>query len=58
MADPSIRNYHMTIDMALLTPRQRAVIALHYFQDWTLAEIAEGMNAPLGTICSRLNAGL
>jgi len=32
-----------TIDLSVLTPRQRLVITLHYFDSWSEREIAEGM---------------
>ena len=32
-----------TIDLSVLTPRQRLVIVLHYYCDWTYAEIAQAV---------------
>jgi RNA polymerase sigma factor (sigma-70 family) len=32
-----------TIDLAVLTPRQRLVVVLHYFAGWSEREIADGM---------------
>jgi DNA-directed RNA polymerase specialized sigma24 family protein len=32
-----------TIDLAVLTPRQRLVVVLHYFDNWSEREIAAGL---------------
>jgi DNA-directed RNA polymerase specialized sigma24 family protein len=32
-----------TVDLAVLTPRQRLVVTLHYFDNWTEQEIAEAL---------------
>jgi len=32
-----------TFDFGSLTPRQRLVVTLHYFNGWTMAEIAEAL---------------
>ena len=44
--------------VAELPDRARAVIALHYFEQMPLDEIAAVLDAPLGTIKSRLAYGL
>lgn len=41
-----------------LPPLQREVLLLHYFADWTLVQIAGTLKLPLGTVKSRLFAGL
>lgn len=41
-----------------LTPERRAVIALHYWLDYTTPEIAEVLDVPLGTVNSRLARAL
>lgn len=41
-----------------LTPARRAVLALHFQQELSLPEIAAVLEIPLGTIKSRLAAGL
>lgn len=33
----------------------RAVVVLRYYADWSLADIAEALEVPLGTVKSRLN---
>ena len=38
-----------------LTPEQRAVISLYHYLGFTLAESAEILGIPLGTVQSRLN---
>jgi RNA polymerase sigma-70 factor (ECF subfamily) len=37
---------------------QRAVIALHYYLDLPMREVAEILDLPLGTAASRLHRGL
>ena len=37
-----------------LSPQHRAVLVLHYFHDYSLAEIAEILECPEGTVKSRL----
>jgi len=44
--------------LARLEPERRAVIALHYWLDYTTPEIAEVLGIPLGTVNSRLARGL
>ncbi len=41
-----------------IAPEQRLVIELAYFQGWTHTEIAEGTQAPLGTVKARMRLGL
>jgi len=38
-----------------LTPDERAVLVLHYYSGYTLAEIADHLGVPAGTIRSRLH---
>lgn len=44
--------------MARLTPDQRAVVELKFFQEMTFEEIGAVLNIPLSTIKSRLYSGL
>jgi len=44
--------------LARLGPERRAVIALHYWFDYTTPEIAEVLGVPLGTVNSRLARAL
>ena len=44
--------------MARLSPDQRAVIELKFFQEMTFEEIGAALNVPLSTIKSRLYSGL
>jgi RNA polymerase sigma-70 factor (ECF subfamily) len=44
--------------MARLSPDQRAVIELKFFQEMTFEEIGAALNIPLSTIKSRLYSGL
>lgn len=41
-----------------LSPDQRAVVDLMYFQGYTQSEIAESFNIPLGTVKSRLRLAM
>lgn len=41
-----------------LTPPLRSVILLHFFEELPLAEVAAALEIPLGTVKSRLHAGL
>jgi RNA polymerase sigma-70 factor (ECF subfamily) len=41
-----------------LSPSSRAVVALHYWNELPLQEIAEALEIPLGTVKSRLAYGL
>jgi RNA polymerase sigma-70 factor, ECF subfamily len=41
-----------------VTPASRAVLALHFKEEMTLAEVAAVLNVPLGTVKSRLAYGL
>jgi RNA polymerase sigma-70 factor, ECF subfamily len=40
---------------ARLTPEERAVLVLHHYAGYSLAEIAENLGVPAGTIRSRLH---
>ena len=44
--------------MARLTPDQRAVVELKFFQEMTFEEIGAVLNVPLSTVKSRLYSGL
>ena len=41
-----------------LTDKQRTVIILRFFHDYTLEEIATLLDIPLGTVKSRCHAGI
>lgn len=43
--------------LALLDPGQRAVVVLHHLADLSVAEIAEQLDLPQGTVKSRLGRG-
>jgi RNA polymerase sigma-70 factor (ECF subfamily) len=41
-----------------LSIEQRAVVVFHYYQGLTLVEISEQLGVPLGTVKSRMHAGI
>ena len=41
--------------VAALPPEKRTILALHYWLDWPLAEIAEALGMPVGTVASHLS---
>ncbi|MGA4669865.1 RNA polymerase sigma factor [Propionibacteriaceae bacterium Y1923] len=43
--------------LAQISPEQRRVIVLHHFADLTVAEIAQEVGAPAGTVKARLSRG-
>ena len=57
---PDVTGFDQALHSALrsLPVEQRAVLALHYAADLTIADVAAALNLPLGTAKSRLNAAL
>jgi len=43
--------------LARVPPRQREVLSLHYLEDRSVEEIADGLRVPRGTVLSRLHHG-
>jgi RNA polymerase sigma-70 factor (ECF subfamily) len=56
--DVTARNEELWAALRRLDPERRAVVALHYWFDYTTPEIAEALGLPLGTINSRLARAL
>jgi RNA polymerase sigma-70 factor (ECF subfamily) len=56
--DPSPADEELRAALERLGPERRAVIALHYWLDYTTPEIAAALAIPLGTVNSRLARGL
>jgi RNA polymerase sigma-70 factor (ECF subfamily) len=54
----SEQDLELLTGLAMLSDEQRRVLELRFFADLELAEIAQVMNRPLGTIKSRLNRAL
>lgn len=52
------RSHEVTAAMAHLSPQQRQVLHLAYYEGLTQAAIAEQLNTPLGTVKARARRGL
>jgi len=57
---PEVVGFDQELEQALrsLPVEQRAVLALHYAADLTIADVAATLDLPVGTAKSRLNAAL
>ena len=49
---------HVVEALRRLPPRQRAVIVLRYFEDWSEAQIADQLDVSCGTVKSQASKGL
>jgi RNA polymerase sigma-70 factor (ECF subfamily) len=58
IAPPSRLVMEQVLQSNAVPPASRAVLALHFGQDLSLAEVAAVLDIPLGTVKSRLAAGL
>ncbi len=56
--DAPLADEELTAAVRALSPERRAVIALHYWFDYTTPEIAEVLGVPVGTVNSRLARAL
>lgn len=56
-AQPSPDRVAIDAALAQISPDQRRVIVLHHFCDLSVAEIAEEVGAPTGTVKARLSRG-
>jgi len=56
--DPPLADEELQDALHRLAPERRAVIALHYWLDYTTPEIAEVLDVPVGTVNSRLARAL
>lgn len=55
---PSVDESTLSAMLAAVTPASRAVLALHFREEMTLAEVAAVLEIPIGTVRSRLAYGL
>lgn len=58
LADEAARRVAVTRALRLLTPRQRAVLALRFYADLTEAETAREMHTSVGTVKSQTHHAL
>ncbi len=58
MAAAGERDERLHRELGRLDPVLRETVALHYFQDLSLREVAEALGLPAGTVKSRLNRAL
>jgi RNA polymerase sigma-70 factor, ECF subfamily len=56
--EPPLPDEELRSALRRLGPERRAVIALHYWFDYTTPEIAEVLGVPVGTVNSRLARAL
>jgi RNA polymerase sigma-70 factor, ECF subfamily len=56
--DPPLPDEELRAALRRLGPERRAVIALHYWFDYTTPEIADVLGVPIGTVNSRLARAL
>ena len=57
-ADDALHNDAFFVRLRQLTTAQRTVVVLAYYEDLTLAAVAEQMDIPLGTVKSHLTRAL
>lgn len=50
----SINRVDVSRALSQLKPRQRSIVALHYLMDWPVADIAEALQMPVGSVTSDL----
>ena len=55
--EPDVDHVPLVTAMRQLPRVQREVLALHYFADLPVAEVAAGLGVPVGTVKSRLSRG-
>ncbi len=54
----SVQSTQIRAALMKLSPKQRMVIELAYFQGWTHVEMAQALQIPLGTVKARVRLGL
>jgi RNA polymerase sigma-70 factor (sigma-E family) len=58
LADETVRRVLLRDALARLTPKQRAVIVLRYYEDFSEADTAEVLGCSVGTVKSQTNHAL
>jgi RNA polymerase sigma-70 factor (ECF subfamily) len=58
LAERFARSQEVRAALERLSPEQRQVLVLAYFEDLTLAQVAQWVGAPLGTVKARAARGL
>lgn len=56
--EPELEKEKLKAVLARTSPKMREVIILRYFQQYDLTEISSILQAPVGTVKSRLNRGI
>jgi RNA polymerase sigma-70 factor (ECF subfamily) len=54
MSLPQVDESALSTMLARVSPASRAVLALHFTEEMTLAEVAAVLEIPIGTVRSRL----
>lgn len=58
LADRYVRSAEVRAALARISPEQRQVLVLAYFDDLTLPQVAQWVGAPVGTVKARAARGL
>lgn len=56
--DPEIPDAELMDALAILTPAQRAVVALRFYLDWTVEDVAQALGKRPGTIRALTHQGI
>jgi RNA polymerase sigma-70 factor (ECF subfamily) len=56
--DPDIPDAELMDALTILTPAQRAVVALRFYLDWTVEDVAQALGKRPGTIRALTHQGI